>query len=385
LDVKEFLIKLSNAVGVSGYESERAGIILDFFKERCDEAWIDKFGNVVGLKKGRGGTYGCQDRVSDICSGKGSAGGKANADNAVDTDGNCRRRSRLMFSAHMDEIGLMVTHIDKQGFIGVTQVGGFDQRTLLAHEVVIHGKEKVYGVIGVKPPHVTSPEEAKKSVKLEHLRIDTGYDADELKELVSIGDIITINRQAIELKNNRLAGKCMDDNVGVASYAAVFNKLKDFNHDLDVWFVASAQEEVGLRGAQTAAQVIEPDMAIALEVGFGKSSEGADDGESMLGEGVEIYCGPNMNRKMFERLKDVAKKNGIKYQVTVAPGMTGTDARAIQITGKGVATALLAAPARYMHTSVETVCIDDIEAMGRLLAEFIISFNGCDAEDFLCL
>ena len=355
MNAKEFLIKLSNSVGVSGYESERAEIILDFFKERCDDAWIDKFGNVIGLKKGKGG------------------------------DNPRAARGKLMFSAHMDEIGLMVAHIDKQGFIGFTQIGGFDQRTLLAHEVIIHGREKVYGVIGIKPPHITTPGEAKKSVKLEHMLIDTGYDADEINKLVSIGDIITINRQAIELKNNRLAGKCMDDTVGVASYAGVFEKLKGFSHDLDVYFVASAQEEVGLRGAQTAAQSIEPDMAIALEVGFGKSSEGADDGETLLGEGVEMYCGPNINRKMFERLKGVAKKNGIKYQVTVAHGMTGTDARIIQITGKGVATALLAVPTKYMHTSVETICTDDLDSMGRLLAEFIISFNGCDVEEFLCL
>ena len=348
MSVKEFLIALSNSAGVSGYESERAGIILDFFKGRCDEAWIDKFGNVVGLKKGNG-------------------------------------KGRLMFSAHMDEIGLMVTGIDKQGFLGVTQIGGFDQRTLLAHEVVIHGKQKVYGVICVKPPHITTPEEAAKSVKLEHLLIDTGIGEDEVKELVSIGDIVTINRKAVELKNNRLAGKCMDDNAGVASYAAALEKLKGFSHDLDVYFVASAQEEVGLRGAQTAAQALEPDMAIVLEVGFGKSAEGADDGDVMLGEGVEINCGPNIHRKMYARLKETAKKNGIKHQLTVAPGMTGTDARAIQITGKGVATALLAVPTKYMHTSVETVCLDDVDAMGRLMAEFVIGFNGCDTEEFLCL
>jgi len=348
LSTKEFLIALSEAVGVSGYENERSEIILGYLKERCDQAWIDKFGNVIGLKKGKG---------------KGS----------------------LMLSAHMDEIGLMVAGIDKRGFIGVTQVGGIDQRTLLAHEVIIHGRQKVYGVIGVKPPHITTPEEDRKSVRLEHLLIDTGYGADEVRELVSVGDIITINRKVVELKNNRLAGKCMDDTAGVASYAVVFDKLRGFDHDLDVYFVASAQEEVGLRGARTAAQVIEPDMAIALDVGFGKSSEGADDGETMLGEGVEISLGPNINRKMFARLKEVAKKNGIKYQVTVSPGMTGTDARIIQITGKGVATALLSVPTKYMHTSVETVCLDDIETMGRLLAEFIISFNGAGAEEFLCL
>ena len=347
MNAKEFLIKLSNSVGVSGYETERAGIILDFFKEHCDEASIDKFGNVIGLKKGKG-------------------------------------KGKLMYSAHMDEIGLMVANIDEQGFLGVTQIGGFDQRTLLAHEVVIHGKKKIYGVIGIKPPHITTPEEAKKSVKLEHLLVDTGYDADEIKELVSIGDVITINRQVIELKNNRLAGKCMDDTAGIASYAVVFERLKDFDHDLDIYFVASAQEEVGVRGAQIAAQTILPDMAIALEVGFGKSAEGSDDGESVLGEGVEITCGPNISLKMFERLKEVSKKNGIKHQINVAPGPTGTDARIIQITGAGTATALLAVPTKYMHTSVETVCMDDIETMGRLLGEFAMSFNGCDLEEFLC-
>lgn len=348
MNVKEFLIKLSNSVGVSGYENERANIVLDFFKERCDEAWIDKFGNVIGLKKGQG-------------------------------------KGKLLLSAHMDEIGLMVANINEQGYIGVTQVGGFDQRTLPAHEVVIHGKEKTYGVIGVKPPHLTKPEEAKKAIKLEKLFVDTGYSADELKDRVSIGDIITINRQALELKNNKMAGKCFDDTAAIASYVFILDKLKGFTHDLDIYFVASAQEEVGLRGAQTATHTINPDMAIALEVGFGKSSASANDGNSLLGEGVEIYCGPNINRKLYEELKAVAKSNSVKHQITVAPGMTGTDTRIMQITGAGVATALLGIPLRYMHTSVETLCIDDVNSMGRLIAEFIISFNDKDLEEFLCM
>jgi len=345
LNAKEFLTKLSNCVGVSGYEDDRALIILDFFKTRGLDARIDKFGNVIGLKKGQG-------------------------------------KSKLLLSAHMDEIGLLVANIDDKGFIGVTQIGGFDQRTLLAHEVIIHGKEKVYGVIGVKPPHLTKPDEAKKTIKLEHLLIDTGYDATDLKKLVSIGDIITINRQVVELKNNRLAGKCFDDTVAVASYVTVLDKLKDYNHDIDIYFVASTQEEVGLRGAKTATQVINPDIAIALEVGFGKSSESSDDGDSIVGNGVEIYCGPNINRKMFELLKTTAKENGIKYQVTVTPGMTGTDARIMQITGAGVITALLGIPTKYMHTSVETLCTDDIDSMGRLLGEFIIGLNGKGLEVF---
>jgi endoglucanase len=348
LSVKDFLIQLSNSTGVSGFETERAGIVLDFLKARCDEAWIDNFGNVIGLKKGQG-------------------------------------KGKLLLSAHMDEIGLMVANINEKGFIGITQIGGFDQRTLLAHEVIIHGREKIYGVIGVKPPHLTSPEEAKKSTKLEHLYIDTGYNADELKKLVSIGDIITINREAIELKNNRLAGKCMDDTAGIAAYVIVLDKLKDYNHDIDVYFVASAQEEVGLRGAKTVTNVINPDIGIALEVGFGRSAEGSDDGDIMLGDGVEICCGPNINRKVYNQLKSVAKENGVKYQVTVAPGPTGTDANIIQITNAGVATSVLGIPTKYMHTSVEMICLDDIDSMGRLLTEFIISLNGEDLEEFLCM
>ena len=359
MDAKELLISLSNAVGVSGYETERAEIILAFLKEHCDEAKIDKFGNVIGLKRG----------VLATQSSAGAATPKA---------------GKLMFSSHMDEIGLMVAGIDEFGFLGVTQIGGFDQRNLLAQEVIVHGKEKISGVIGLKPPHITTSSDAKKAVKLEHLLVDTGFDADEVKALVSIGDIITIDRKVVELKNNRLSGKAMDDNAGIAAYAVLFEKLKSYRHDLDLYFVASAQEEVGARGAQVAAQEIMPDMAIALEVGFGKSAEGANDGDLMLGDGVELVCGPNINRKMFERLRDLAKKNGIKYNVTVTPGMTGTDARSIQITGAGVATALATVPVKYMHTSVETICMDDVEELGRLLGEFIISFNGCDVEEFLC-
>ena len=349
MDAKEFLVKLSNAAGVSGYESGRAEIIRGFLAPYCEEITEDGLGSVIGLKKGRG-------------------------------------KGKIMFAAHMDEIGLMAAGIDENGFIRLTTLGGFDQRTLLAQEVIIHGKREIHGVIGVKPPHLTTKEEAKKAVKFEDLLVDTGLCADEVRELVSVGDIITINRRVVELKNNKLAGKAFDDVAGVACYAAAMEKLKDFNHDMDVYFTATVQEEVGLGGAETSAYTIEPDIGIAIDVGFAKTPELTDnDTIAEMGGGPEIAIGPNMHRNVVKRLRDVAKANGIKHQVSVTAETGGTDTEAIQVSRGGVATALLSIPLKFMHTSVETISIDDVLATGRLLADFVISLNNQDMEEFLCL
>jgi len=226
LKTKELIQILTEASGVSGHEEEVARVIEGHLKDYCDELKRDALGNIIALKKG--------------------------------TKGN----SKIMLAAHMDEIGLMVKDIDEKGFIRFTNIGGVDQRTLLCQEVVIHGTEKVYGIIGVKPPHLTTAEERGKALTIEQLMIDTGYSQEELKELVSIGDVITIKRNLLSLKNDWISGKALDDRVGVAVLYACLKELQNVNHQADVYCVATVQEEVGTRGAVTSTYGIDPDINI---------------------------------------------------------------------------------------------------------------------------
>jgi endoglucanase len=285
----------------------------------------------------------------------------------------------------MDEIGMMVSHINEKGLIHMIAVGGIDSRVLPAQEVIIHGKEKVFGVIGMKPPHITSPDERTKALAMSDLTIDTGYSPEKINELVNVGDIITFDAKATELKSDQITGKSMDDAVGVAVLLSTVKRLRDINHDLDVYFVATTQEEIGAGGAMTSAYNIKPDMAIAIDVGFAKTPELQDSDTIEMGKGPAIGIGTAIHPGIFEILKQAAKDFGIKYQIDVLPARTGTDTDSIQIANEGVATGVLSVPLKYMHTPIETVLVDDIEQTGRLLAGFIQSFNDKDLEEALCL
>ncbi len=348
MEIRELLKKLSESTGVSGNENEISKFVYSLFSKYADEITVDPLGNIICLKRG-----------------------EANSPNKV------------MLAAHMDEIGLMVKEIDEKGFIKFTNIGGIDQRTLLCQEVIIHGQRKVFGVIGAKPPHLTTKEERDKAIKIEELVIDTGFDKKQLDELINIGDFITIKRKANFLLNDWVTGKAMDDRAGVAAMYLCLQELQKSKHNADVYCVATVQEEVGTRGAITSTYGINPQIGIAIDVGFGNTPDlNKFDTIEMMG-GPAITIGPNIHPKLFEKLKDVAEKNYIDYQIEIAQGPTGTDARSIQISREGVATGLLSIPLRYMHTSVETISISDIEKTGKLLAEFIKSLNEVNMEELL--
>lgn len=347
MDGKNFLEKLIQTSGVSGHEEKMADIVKEFFEPFADSITSDALGNIIVLKKGRKST------------------------------------GKLMFAAHLDEIGLMVKKIDKNGYLHMTSIGGFDQRVLPCQEVTVHGKEDLFGVIGMLPPHITGGKQ-EDSVKLEDLLIDVGYSKKELEVLVSVGDIVTINRNMRMLKNNRITGKALDDRAGVVSLYEGIKNLHSQIHDVDVYFVLTVQEEVGTRGAITSTYGINPDVGLAIDVGFGKTPELNAHDTLELSKGPGILVGANTHPNVFKSLKETAKKNHINYQIEVAPGPTGTDAWPMQISGSGVATGVLSIPLRYMHTSVETVDWQDIETTGQLLSHFVMYFNSKEMEDFLC-
>lgn len=349
MENKELLALLSEASGVSGHEGEVAEKIISAFQEFCDEVTTDPLGNIIGLKRGTQPSKG-----------------------------------KIMLAAHMDEIGLMVKDIDENGLVSFTSIGGVDQRTLPCQEVTIHGREKVYGIIGVKPPHITGAEERSKALKIEELTIDTGYDRDTLKALIEVGDVITINRSLTTLQNQWVAGKALDDRAGVVSLYSTMKELKHQNHHVDIYFVATVQEEVGARGAVTAAYGIEPDIGIAIDVGFGRTPELKAADTLEMEKGPAITLGPNVHPAIYNGLKAAAQQHYLNYQVEVAPGNTHTDAWPIQVSKAGVATGVLSIPLRYMHTSVETLSLKDIEKTGKLLAAFIMGLNDQEMEAFLC-
>ncbi len=334
MDTFEVLKKLSEASGVSGSESEVSRIIAEEFGKYVDEVRTDALGNVIGFKRGAGPS-----------------------------------RNRIMLAAHMDEIGLIVSEIEK-GFIRFSTVGGIDDRILLGQEVVVHGLKPLPGVIVTKPPHLLSPEERRKVTPRDQLFVDVGLPEEEVKSLVRVGDFISFSSKCVKLQGDMASGKAFDDRASVTALIYCLEQLSHMKHQWDVYAVATSQEEMGLRGAVVSAYGIAPDLAIAVDVGFG-DSPGVSEVETIkVGKGPAVGIGPSFHPLLREALIRTAKELEIPYQIEAIPGPSGTDAWAIQVSREGVPTALLSIPLRYMHTPVETLSIKDIERTGLLLANF---------------
>jgi endoglucanase len=348
VQVAEFLKEITEATGVSGAECQVAEIIAKSLGKWADEVRSDTLGNVIAFKRGEGLPSG--------------------------------EHPRIMLAGHMDEIGLMVSAID-QGFLRFVTVGGFDVRTLPGQEVLVHGRHLLPGIIGCRPPHVLAPQENEKPVPLEELFIDVGLEAVALAGLVEVGDMVTIQREQVKLAGGHLAGKAMDDRAAVAAIAACLELLAKRRHGWDVYAVATAQEEVGLRGAATSAFGVAPQLAIAIDVTFGNQFGVPETDTLAMGGGPPIGLGANFHPRVYERLVETAKACEIPYQIDPIPGRSGTDAWAIQVSREGVPTALLSIPVRYMHTAVETVNVQDIERAARLLAEFITGLDEALAQE----
>lgn len=294
-----------------------------------------------------------------------------------------RCSASIMLMAHADEVFLMITEIGDNGFLCFKGFG-IDVKTLVSQEVVVHGKEDILGIIGIKPPHLMSDKEKNKAVSLEELRIDTGISSEKLKTIVKVGDYVTLKRNFYELLNNNVACKAIDDRAGITALYACAKELKNINHDLDVYFTLSAQEEVGHRGAKVGCFEVKPTMAIAIDVTFDSGPLGDDERENKLGEGPVICVGPNVHPKLRKKIMDLAVEFNIPFQIEVEPGNTGTDAWDIQIAGEGIPTLLISIPVKYMHTSVEMVNMEDIKNTGILISKLIEKLKSEEVEGLLC-
>jgi endoglucanase len=279
---------------------------------------------------------------------------------------------RLMIAAHMDEIGLMVTHVDDRGFLRFIPLGGWDARTLVGQRVLVHGREDLVGVVGSTPVHLLDEAARGKAPKMEDLTIDLGLPGERAQELVRKGDVATRMRSLIRM-GDLVTGKALDDRVGV--YVMLEGLRTAGPSRMEVHATATAQEEVGLRGARTAAHRIAPDVAVAIDTcpaddGPGTPSSGPS---TRLGEGVAIRvmdASAIGHPGLVSLLVDLAGQRDIPHQLHVS-NKGGTDTASLQMTGRGAIAGCISIPTRYVHTSVEACHPDDIEAAVALTAAFI--------------
>ena len=286
----------------------------------------------------------------------------------------------LMLAAHMDEIGLMVTYISDDGFLSVSSLGGVDAAILPGMRVDVHAEGGVLrGIVGRKPIHLIEPDERKNVTPLSGLVIDLGLPAKQVKKRVRVGDPITFGVGFERFGRDMAVSKCFDDKCGVFIACRVMENLaKEGGAPGAFTAVATVQEEIGTRGAQTSAHAVNPDVALAFDVTHATDYPGIDKtkyGKIVCGEGPVIARGPNINPIVFERLVAAAKAENIPYQLEAEPSVTGTDARAIQVTRAGIPTGLISVPLRYMHTPTEVVCLADIEATVRLITRFALDLT----------
>lgn len=334
----ELLKRLTETAGIGGREERIRSIVIDELRDYVDEIQVDAIGNVIALKRGSGN-------------------GK-----------------KVMISGHMDEIGFIVTYIDDKGFLRLNPVGGFDPKTLVAQRVKVHGREDLDGILmpGIKPIHLMTPEEAKKSLSVSDFFVDLGRSKEEVEKLVRIGDFVTLERDFLEIGDN-FSAKALDDRAGVYIMIEAIKGLS--KHDVDIYAVGSVQEEQGLRGATTSAFGVQPDIGVALDVTIAGDIPGGSPHAQItaLGAGAAIKVMDSAsisNYKLVDFMRDIAEENGIKYQMEILP-RGGTDAGAIERSRTGCPVITLSLPTRYVHSNVETANKKDLEATVELLTKFL--------------
>lgn len=294
---------------------------------------------------------------------------------------------RIMLAGHVDEIGLMITHVDDDGFLYVDGIGGWDPQVLVGQRIrFLTRRGDVVGVVGKKPIHLIKADEKEKAVKLTDLWVDVGAASlDEATERgIRVGDPGIVDIRMVELGNRLIASRAVDNRVGAFVVLQVLRALAEGERPAaEVTAVASTQEEIGHHGggARPAAYRIDPQIAIAVDLTFSTDAPGIEKkqlGEHKLGSGPVLSRGSAIHPMMFERLAETAEQEGIPYTIQGSPRSTSTDADAIYLQRQGVATAVVSVPNRYMHSPNEVVSLDDIDATIKLITAFC---RGIRAED----
>lgn len=344
MDTKEVLKALCRAKGPPGYETEVADLVRQTWQPLTDALEAGRMGDVIGVKHGTGATP----------------------------------RRKIMLAGHMDEIALMVTKVEG-AFLRFGNMAGMDRRVLPGQPVTVFGRRALPAYIGNVPPHIMPPEKRGAYPEIADLFIDPGLPAEELAELVQVGDPVTFDAEPLELQGSRLAAKSIDNRASVAAITVCLDQLQGRNHVWDVLAVATTREEVGSHGARATAFQYRPDAAIALDVTFAAQPGAGDEAAFELGGGPTLAIGPNYHPKLVKALRKAAERLEMTVQMEADWAVGGTDAVALQVSREGVPTALIGLPLRNMHTPVEVIDVRDVERAGRLLAEFIVGLEA----DFL--
>ena len=303
----------------------------------------------------------------------------------TDVNGNAYARvgsggPTVLIMAHMDEIGMTVMKIEDNGMLRIASVAGVDPRVLPGSRVRVCGKEELMGVVGAVPPHLT--REKDKAYKWDELTVDVGLTKERAEELISVGDRVTFwPDDVLELKNGFVSSKSLDDRALVAAQLYCLELLKKRRFDCRVVMCASVNEESTGLGARTGSYRAKPDMAIIMDVTFGKAACTPDCFDM---DKITLGVGPNLHPRVFEMLKDAADTAKIPWEYEAVMGATGTDATDVQVSRMGVPCGLVSPPLRYMHTNAETIKTETLLNCGRICAEFITALGG-DWRDKLCL
>lgn len=336
------LKKICETPGTSGFEQRIRQVVISEIKDLVDELSIDNMGNIIAIKRGL-------------------------------------ENQRVMIAAHLDEIGFMVSYIDDDGFLRMNPLGGFDPKTLTSQRVIVHGRKDLIGVIGSKPIHLMKSEERNKAVGIHEYFIDLGLPHDEVIKYVSIGDPITRERELIEM-GDCINSKSIDNRISVYILIETLRALKDQKTPYDVYAVFTVQEEVGIRGAMSAAHNIDPDFGFGLDVTIAFDVPGAQSHEmvTQLGKGAAIKAMDSSviaDYRMVDYLKGIANKYQIPWQLEILPS-GGTDTAGVQRYGKkGAISGAISIPLRYIHQTIEMAHKRDIDNCVELLKASLVHLH----------
>ncbi len=340
MSLNQNLEKLSNACGVTGNETPVRELMIELMKPLVDEITVDRLENVIAVKKGKPGA------------------------------------PKIMLAAHMDEIGLIVKTITKEGFLQFSKMGGIDDRILLAQKVAVYTKKGAYpGIIGSKPPHIQKEEERKKILAYDDLFIDVGAENREAatKMGISVGNPVAFDVKYIPLNDNLVMGKAFDNRAGCLAMVETLKLLGQT--DCTICAVGTVQEEVGLRGAGTAAFGVDPDLALALDVTVAGDVPGVREYDTSVktgkGPALTVYdSGLITHPKVLRWLLDTAEEE--KIPVQLESGLMGsTDAARISLTRQGIPSGTISIPTRYIHSAAGVLNLKDLENSAKLAAAAI--------------
>lgn len=340
----DFFKRVLETPSPSGYETQVQEVVREYVAPFADRVTTDLHGNVIAVK-------------------------------------NPEAPLRVMLAGHCDQIGLIVQHIDDQGFLYCQPIGGWDPIVLVGQRMSVWTETgPVFGVIARKPIHLLTDDERKQVPKMQDLWVDIGAaNKKEAEGLVHVGDPVTLELGYRQLLNQRAVSPAMDDKTGLWVVMEALRRADKGKLRCALYAVSTVQEEVGLRGSRTSAYGIDPQVGIAVDVTHATDCptiEKKQEGDIVLGRGPVIYRGPNMNPKVVQLLTKVAGEHQIAYQLAASGRATPTDANSLQVNRAGVAAGLVSIPNRYMHSPVETISLDDIDRAADLLARFAESLPG---------